>query len=139
MTKQELKAYLMRVRYAVRAEERIIEQILRLRERVTSLTKQLSDMPRGGSPYTLEDYVCDLDRLERQLGAELEKEREAFRDVLILLSKLEPVPQDIMIDYYLNDKTWEEIAIAYGKSYRWVQGVHKKSLEEILKLHIFSH
>ena len=130
---KEVKAKLTQVRRSIKREKRLIDQIILLEARVTSVTRALTGMPRGGAAYTLADYVADLEPLTQQLMEELQAERLIYKEALELLALLDGQAQDIMVDHYLNLKTWDEIAEKYNLSYSGVQKIHQKSLEKIKK------
>lgn len=134
MTKQEAKAFLNQVRDIIRTENRILMQMQKLEDRQLSITAQLSDMPRGSTPFTTEDYAVEMDLLKRQLLAEIQKERQAYKRILQVLNQLEGISREIMIMHYLMLMTWEEIAFKIEKSYRWTQKLHGKALEKVIQI-----
>ena len=132
MTKQEAKAFLNQVRDIMQTENRILMQMQKLEDRQLSITAQLSDMPRGSMPFTTEDYAVEMDLLKRQLLAEIQKERQAYKQILQVLDRLEGIEREIMIMHYLILMTWEEIACRVEKSYRWTQKLHGRALEKVV-------
>ena len=134
MTKQEAKAFLNQVRDIMRTENRILMQMQKLEDRQLSITAQLSDMPRGSTPFTTEDYAVEMDLLKRQLLAEIQRERQAYKQILQVLNQLEGIEREIMIMHYLMLMTWEEIAFKIEKSYRWTQKLHGKALEKVIQI-----
>ena len=134
MTKQEVKVFLNQVKDIVRRENRILDQMRKLEERQLSTTRPLSDMPRGSTPFTIEDYIVEIDILRRQLLYEMKKEREVYKQILQVLNQLTGLNREIMIMHYLMDMTWEEIACKIEKSYRWTQKLHSRALEKIAEI-----
>ena len=132
MTKAEAKKYLSRVKDIIRAENRILDQIRRLEDRQLTITRQISDMPRGTTPFTTLDYVVELDELRRKLVNEHQQEIKAYREILLVLNQLNGIERDIMIMHYLMMLTWEEIACRIEKSYRWTQKLHGRALEKVV-------
>lgn len=132
MTKQEVKAFLNQVKDIIRTEKRILEQMQKLEDRQLSITAQISDMPRGTTTFTTDDYVAEMDILRRQLLYEMKKEREAYKRILLVLDQLNGIEREIMIMHYLMMLTWEEIACRVEKSYRWTQKLHGRALEKII-------
>lgn len=132
MTKLEAKKYLSRVKDIIRAENRILDQIRRLEDRQLTITRQISDMPRGTTPFTTLDYVVELDELRRKLVNEHQQEIKAYREILLVLNQLNGIERDIMIMHYLMMLTWEEIACRIEKSYRWTQKLHGRALEKVV-------
>ena len=132
MTKAEAKKYLSRVKDIIRAENRILDQIRRLEDRQLTITRQISDMPRGTTPFTTLDYVVELDELRHKLVNEHQQEVKAYREILQVLNQLNGIERDIMIMHYLMMLTWEEIACRIEKSYRWTQKLHGRALEKVV-------
>lgn len=134
MTKQEAKAFLNQVRDIIRTENRILAQMQKLEDRQLSITAQLSDMPRGSTHFTTEDYAIEMDLLRRQLAEEIQKEHQAYKQILQVLDQLEGIEKEIMIMHYLMLMTWEEIAFKVEKSYRWTQKLHGRALEKVAQI-----
>lgn len=139
MTKQEVKAFLNQVKDIIRTENRILAQMQQLEDRQLTTTRPISDMPRGSTPFTTADYAAEMDLLRRRLLYQMKKEREAYKQILLVLDQLEGLEREIMVMHYLMMMTWEEIAFKIEKSYRWTQKLHSRALEkvaEIMLVHI---
>lgn len=134
MTKQEAKAFLNQVKDIIRRENRILEQMQKLEDHQLTTTRAISDMPRGSTPFTTDDYVAEMDILRRQLLYQMKKEREAYRQILTVLDQLEGIEREIMIMHYLMMQTWEEIAFKIEKSYRWTQKLHGRALDKVVEI-----
>ena len=37
----------------------------------------------------------------------------------------------LLTEYYINDRTWEEVAVGLGYSWRWVMKLHERALREV--------
>ena len=134
MTRQEVRGFLNQVKDIIRRENRILEQMQKLEDRQLSITAQISDMPRGSTPFTTDDYVAEMDILKRQLLYQMKKEREAYKHILQVLDQLTGIEREIMVMHYLMMMTWEEIACKVEKSYRWTQQLHGRALDKIGKI-----
>lgn len=130
-TRAEIKEQLRSMERIVRDEYRIMEQIRGLRAHQTEVTVTMNGLPKGGSAYTLDDYAADLDALERRLMRKLEEERKAYKEAEKLLDLLTGLRHEIMVERYLMLKKWEQIAVDHDKTYRYMQKLHRKALEEI--------
>lgn len=131
MTKQEVKAFLHQVKGIIRIENRILAQMQQLEDRQLTTTRRISNMPRGSTPFTTDDYVVEMDLLRRRLLYQMKKEREAYKRILLVLDQLEGLEREIMVMHYLMMMTWEEIAFKIEKSYRWTQTLHSRALEKV--------
>lgn len=40
----------------------------------------------------------------------------------------------LLTEYYVNDKTWEEVAVKIDKSWRWTMNLHGKALKAVEKI-----
>lgn len=130
-TRAEIKEQLRSMERIVRDEYRIMEQIRRLRAHQTAVTVTIDGLPKGGAAYTLDDYAADLDALERRLMCKLEEERAAYAEAEKLLDLLTGLRHEIMVERYLMLKKWEQIAVDHDKTYRYMQKLHRKALDEI--------
>lgn len=133
MTEKEVKAKLYRVRDLVAEENRILEQLQKLKDRQLSITQQLSDMPRGGTPFTTLDYVIEKEALTDKLTAALVKEKKAYREALIMLDMLNGKEREALVRYYLMFETWETVAVNIGKGYRWTLTLHARAIKKLAK------
>lgn len=132
MTRQEIREQLLRVGSIVREQRRIADEIATLRARQESVSKVISEAPGGsGKAYTLDDYVADLDQLERKYLDRIREEREAYGAALRLLDQLTGLKRDVMIEHYLMLRSWEQIAVDYDKSYRYIMKLNRKALDEL--------
>ena len=134
MTRKETREYLYRVRVLIKAESRIIDQMARLETRQFKTTRELSDMPRGGTPFTTDDYVIGMQELTAELYEDLAKERAAYKEILLALNRLDGLVRESLIMYYLMMMTWEEIAVKLDKSYRQIQNYHRQGIEKLSQI-----
>ena len=130
-TRAEIKEQLRSMERIMRDEYRIMEQIRRLRAHQTDVSMTMNGLPKGGDAYTLDDYAADLDALERRLMTRLREERVAYEEARALLDLLTGLKHEIMVERYLMLKKWEQIAVDHDKTYRYMQKLHRKALEEI--------
>ena len=131
MTKAEARSFLNRVKVIVKREERIIRQIQKLEQRQLDITSKLTGMPRGSTPFTTEDYAVNVRDLTEELEKELAAERQAYKEVLVVLNTFEGLTRDILIEHYLLLDTWEVIAVRYNRTYRWLQELNRRAVKKI--------
>lgn len=131
MTQSEARSFLNRVRVIVKREERIIRQIQKLEQRQLDITSKLTGMPRGSAPFTTEDYAVEVRDLTEELEKELAAERQAYKEVLVVLNTFEGLTRDILIEHYLLLDTWEVVAVRYNKTYRWLQELNRRAVKKI--------
>ena len=133
MTEKEVKAKLYRVRDLIAEERRIREQMQKLEDRQLSITQQLSDMPRGGTPFTTLDYVIGMEELYNMFTDTLAKEMQAYKEALIMINMLTGTEREALVRYYLMFETWETVAVNIGKGYRWTMTLHKRAIKKLAK------
>lgn len=133
MTEREVKAKLYRVRDLIAEENRIREQMQKLKDRQLSITQQLSDMPRGGTPFTTLDYVIGMEELYNEFTAALDQEVQAYKEALHMINKLTGKEREALVRYYLMFETWEQVAVNIGKGYRWTLTLHARAIKKLAK------
>ena len=133
MTEKEVRAKLFRVRDLIKEEDRILEQAQKLTDRQLSITAQLSDMPRGSSPFTTLDYVVGMDELYELFSQIRQEELREYKEALILLNNLQGLEREVLVRYYLMMETWEQVAVHIQKGYRWTLTLHTRAIKNLVK------
>ena len=133
MTEKEVRAKLYRVRDLIAEEQRIREQMQKLKDRQLSITQQLSDMPRGGTPFTTLDYVIGMEELYNMFTDTLAKEMQAYKEALLMINTLNGWEREALVRYYLMFETWEQVAVHIGKGVRWTMTLHKRAIKKLAK------
>lgn len=112
-----------------------IEQIERLRARAERCTAELTDEPMGGGTS---DKTAVIDRridLEAKLSDKVIHLYDMIDEADGLISGLDKAEhRAVLRHYYINDKTWEETAVAMHYSYKWIHHLHGRALLELDKL-----
>ena len=134
MTEKEIKTKLSRVRVLIREQNRIILQAQKLEDRITTITQQLSDMPRGSTPFTTLDYVVAVDDLRSRFQALVKEEAEEYKEALLLIDQLDGLEKDILVKYYLMMMKWDEVADSIGKGLRWTQTLHGRAIKKLAEI-----
>lgn len=130
MTKKE---WLSRARHIDKEIKALEEAKQGLYERATKSTATMN--ATGGTqgsyePYKAEEYaICaaEIDRAEKRLQA-------VKIEVLAAINSIDDPDstlRTILIEYYVSCKTWEQIAIDIGYSYRQTTRKHGEALTKI--------
>ena len=135
MTEREMRAKLYRVRDILREENRIHLQVQKLSDRQFTITRQLSDMPKGSSSFTTLDYVVAMEELRSKFEKLLREEWIAYREILEIIEMVDGLERDILIKYYLLGMKWEEVAGSIGKGLRWTQTLHSRAIKKLTKIY----
>ena len=131
--------YLGRVRDAERNVERMKERMLNLRMLLTETSVHLTDMPHSDSPdlQKHETLHAEIDEMEREIAAAEETAKTTRLEVGMTVCRLsDPIIQRILLLYYLENKSWRDVAgemnYSPAQTYRY-RDVGYAELEEMLK------
>lgn len=130
------KEYLLEIKQIRRRVIMLQKEIERLRTDAESVSVNLDGMPKGKGKGTWENLAVQLAECESiltdQLSALWSKQMKAIE----LLSHLKPKHQQILTEYYIEDKTWETIAYEQNITWRHCYRLHGSALvelEEVIK------
>ncbi|MCQ5129120.1 hypothetical protein NE562_05565 [Butyricicoccus faecihominis] len=108
-------------------------------DRAIAATAQIKDMPgssggAGGSKS--EQYAVLSAEVDEQI-AEL---RQVKAEILRAIHKMQDSTlATLLIEYYVNCNTWEQVAVDLGFSWRHIQRLHGRALkkfEDVMECHI---
>lgn len=82
----------------------------RQHEQKTSIKISYSDMPRGGSPETMEDYIVKRSEMEMEMDEIKERRHLAFSQILRIAVQLKSTKQiDIIYRRDIHRDSWRRI------------------------------
>lgn len=93
---------------------------------------QLDGMPRGsgvGDPVAA--VVAQREALEARYWEKVHSLYAAQARVEDLIEALEPTERQVMRCRYLEGKTWEEVCVAVGYSWRQTHNIHARALDKL--------
>lgn len=135
----DIKDYLEQVREIDKEISSNIDLLKKLKAKEHSCTSVLSDEPRND---TVSDKTKITDKridLEEKIGYESNRLFNLIDEARCIILKLpDTVQRSVLIEYYLNHKSWEEVAVEMNYSYRQIQRIHGISLEKLRRCHIMS-
>lgn len=109
-------------------------EIKNLRERKTAIKTIIDDTPSGDA-YTLEDYMADLDELERDQAVFLQKRTDAYRRIQALLQMLDSEKQvEVMTRHYIKLQSWGRISRELNMTRRGVLKLHGRAMDTLSKM-----
>lgn len=136
MTIEEKKAVLMRYRESERRIARMLEEKRRWAEKAAAISPVYSDMPRppkGGRSDRIQDAVCSIADLERDIAREIGAQVRLRRRVERAVNRLEDDRlRDVVRYRYVDGYTWERIAEVMCYSPMQVCRLHAKALAAIV-------
>ena len=131
------KQYLLQYKLLTAKIENLEQDLAELREARSSISINLDGMPHGTdlSDKTARLAVQLADMEEDILDLRSEAWKTRLR-IIHVLSKVETPEHNVLLHKrYLEDKTWEQIAVEMHYTYQWVAGpLHGQALREIDKI-----
>lgn len=134
------KEYLMQVMRADRMIDNKLHEIQELRRMSVSITSALKDAGEcgggsgGGSSDKVGVMVSKIIDMENELDREIDKLVDLKREVMSVIDQLETTKCEILYKRYLQNKTWEKIAVETGYSYVWVCKLHGRALQDVERI-----
>ena len=117
-----------------------VERLERKREdidgKIKSIrTSNLSGMPRGGVPVTVEDLLCDIDELDGRIKRLKRKAKTYKQDILSEIDTLDDSRYADVLEYYFIDcLPLETIADKMNYTERYTYSLYKAAINELIKL-----
>ncbi len=112
-----------------------IDLIERLRAKELSCTSVLSDEPRNDTVSDKSKIIDKRIDLERKIEKYSIRLYDLIDEAKVMISKLpDTTKRAIMTEYYLNNKSWEEVAVVLNYSCKQVKRINKRSLEYLEKM-----
>lgn len=127
------KQWLNRARRIDR-EIRTLEEVIKsTRERLESVTQSYSG---DGAQSTKDPHKFDrLVELESLVNEKIDEQIQIKTEILEAISQIRDRRQRIVLtEYYLNMKTWEQVAVEINYSWRQVMNIHGRALQEMQRI-----
>lgn len=120
--KSRKKRYLRRYRKNIACIERLEKKLVLLDNRIIGLkSPNLSGMPRGGVPVTIDDLLSDKLDLENRIKRLKAKSRGLKNEICEEIDSLEdPTNCEILEAFFIDGKSFEKIAEDLGYTERRV-------------------
>ena len=128
------KQYLQEIKKIRRRVNLLQAEVDRLRTDAESVSINLDGMPRGKGKASWENLAVQLAECESTLQQELSALWSKQMEAILLLGKLKPKHQQILTEYYIEDKTWERIAYEQDITWRHCYRLHGSALAELEKV-----
>ena len=136
MTRQEVRAYLLRYRWNKKRIRRLAEQIEELRTRKAYPgSPSLDAMPHGSNPSDLSDYAARLDELERRLGEEQVAADRAALEVIETINRLtDEDEKSVLTLYYVRGYRWDRVSVEVSYSWRHVLRLRDQAVKHLARI-----
>ena len=127
------KQYLIRVRRVDKEINALDNLLVKTRDALENTTQKYDS---DGSQSTKDPHKFDrLMELESLIDQKISEQLALKAETLETISKLKDRRQRIVLtEYYLNMKTWEQVAVEINYSWRNVMNIHGRALQEVQKI-----
>ena len=127
------KQYLNRVRRIDEEIEVLLCQVQRTRERLESVTQNYDS---DGATGTKDPHKYDrLVELESLIDTKIDEQIALKAEILKTITQLSDRRQRlVLMEYYVEMKTWEQVAVDLNYSYMHITRIHGFALKEVQKL-----
>jgi DNA-directed RNA polymerase specialized sigma subunit len=134
MSNKDKIKYLKRYITLDREIDRKLEEVGRLRSKLTRITQVHSAEPRGGGTIygKTEGILAKIVDLENEIDADIDR-LVAIRDgIKTIIESVEDDRERLLLQYrYLDGKTFEKIAVEMNYSWRQIHRLHSKALTNL--------
>lgn len=134
MTNKDKIKYLKRYITLDREIDRKLEEVARLRSKLTRVTEVYSTEPRGGGTIygKTEEILAKIVDLEKEIDADVDRLIEVRDSIKSIIEAVEDDRERLLLQYrYLDGKTFEWIAAEMCYSWRQIHRLHKAALQKI--------
>ena len=126
--------YLKRYINLDREIERKLEEVARLRSKLTRITQVLTAEPQGGGSIygKTEEILAKIVDLEKEIDADVDR-LVAIRDgIKTMIEAVEDDRERLLLQYrYLDGWTFEKIAVEMNYSWRQIHRLHSRALSNL--------
>lgn len=132
--KMTTKEYLQQPYYFDKLIKYKLEEIEKLENMIIYKSPQFKESVSGGEAVPPDERLSKLVELKNELEKEINEMLQIKQDISSLINKIVENNYRTMLTLrYLNYKSFEEIAVIMGYSYRYCIKLHKKALLQIEK------
>lgn len=127
------KQYLNRVRRIDKEISALLRLVQSTRESLESITQNYSS---DGAQTTKNPHKFDrLIELEALVDSKVDEQIELKAEILRTIMKLDDRRQRLaLMEYYIEMKTWEQVAVDLNYSYMHITRLHGYALKEVQKI-----
>lgn len=127
------KQYLNRVRRIDKEIEALLRMVRKTRESLESMTQNYDG---DGAQSTKNPHKFDrLVELESMVDKKIDEQIDLKAEILNTIMQLEDRRQRlVLMEYYVEMKTWEQVAVDLNYSYMHITRLHGYALKEVQKI-----
>lgn len=129
------KRYLNRYRRYMKRVDKLEEKLYQIDNQLQGLkSQQITDMPRGGTPLTLDDMLVKKEETEHRIQNLLDMSKEIRYEVFDCIDTLEDDRfAEVLECYFIDRMTFEEIAEHKNYSVRHVGYLYGRGIELVVR------
>ena len=130
------KSFLYRYRNNKLRLERLEKKLPLLEDRLTSLrATNLSGMPRGGVPVTMDDLLNDIDLLKERIRKLKIKCDEIKREIIDEIDNLEDTRYSEVLEmYFIERLSFEDISDELGYTERHIKRLYARAINKLVEI-----
>lgn len=127
---EKKKRSLKRYKKNLSCIERLEAKLDQIETRMTSVrSPKLSDMPRGGTPVTIEDLIADKIELEERIDRLKRKSRKLRSEILEEIDRVDDTRySEVLESFFIDCKTLEDIAEEMGYTDRHIYRLYSEGV-----------
>ena len=126
--------YLKRYINLDREIERKLEEVSRLRSKLTRVTEVFTAEPRGGGSIygKTEEILAKIVDLENEIDTDVDRLVTIRDGIKTIIEAVEDDRERLLLQYrYLDGRTFEEIAVQMHYSWRQIHRLHSRALTNL--------
>lgn len=135
MTEKEAKKELCSYLHSIKLEQRKLEQIEKIKAKLTKTTVILSDIPKGNN---YEDRMADnIARLLELINEHIIIMQEEEENLIRITKKIKQVEQpyrNILELRFVDGMKVEEVSVKIDRAYRYTKNLIKKSIKKYAEI-----
>lgn len=138
MTNKDKIKYLKRYINLDREIDRKLEEVARLRSKLTRVTEVYSTEPRGGGSIygKTEEILAKIVDLEKEIDTDVDRLVTIRDGIKTIIEAVEDDRERLLLQYrYLDGWTFEKIAVEMNYSWRQIHRLHSKALTNLKIAH----
>lgn len=135
MTEKEARKELYSYLHSIKLEQRKLEQIEKIKAKLTKTTVTLSDIPKGNN---YEDRIADnIARLLELINEHIIIMQEEEENLIRITKKIKQVEQpyrNILELRFVDGMKVEEVSVKIDRAYRYTKNLIKKSIKKYAEI-----
>ena len=134
VTNRDKIKYLKRYINLDREIERKLEEVARLRSKLTRVTEVFTAEPRGGGSIygKTEEILAKIVDLEKEIDADVDRLVAVRDSIKSIIEAVEDDRERLLLQYrYLDGRTFEWIAAKMNYSWRQIHRLHSQALTNL--------